>query len=112
MAEIVTAQVFHARTRPRRNAFRYGVYYLRLKLEELAAPAKCALFSLDRFNLFSLYGSDYRTGAQAALAEFGVSEADGHVELITMPRVLGFAFNPVSFWLCHDRHQNLRAVIA
>ena len=68
MAQIVTAQVFHARTRPRRNAFRYGVYYLRLKLEELAAPAKCALFSLDRFNLFSLYGRDYQTGALTARA--------------------------------------------
>lgn len=119
MAQIVTAQVFHARTRPKRNAFRYGVYYLRLKLEELAAPANCALFSLDRFNLFSVRGSDYQTGAlpardavAAALAEFGVSEADGQIELITMPRVLGFAFNPVSFWLCHDRQQNLRAVIA
>jgi DUF1365 family protein len=119
MAQIVTAQVFHARTRPKRNAFRYGVYYLRLKLEELAAPANCALFSLDRFNLFSVRGSDYQTGplpardaVAAALAEFGVSEADGQTELITMPRVLGFAFNPVSFWLCHDRQKNLRAVIA
>jgi len=119
MAEIVTAQVFHARTRPRRNAFRYGVYYLRLKLEDLAVPAKCALFSLNRFNLFSIDADDYRTGplaakqaVEAALAEFGVVEADGPIELITMPRVLGFAFNPVSFWLCHDRERNLRAVIA
>jgi DUF1365 family protein len=119
MAEIVTAQVFHARTRPKRNAFRYGVYYLRLKLEELSAPGKCALFSLDRFNLFSIRAGDYRTGplaarqaVAAALAEFGVTEADGQIELITMPRVLGFAFNPVSFWLCHDRDKNLRAVIA
>jgi hypothetical protein len=119
MAQIVTAQVFHARTRPKRNAFRYGVYYLRLTLEELTAPGKCVLFSLNRFNLFSLKADDYSTGAlpareavAAALAEFGVNEADGQIELITMPRVLGFAFNPVSFWLCHDREKNLRAVIA
>jgi uncharacterized protein len=119
MAEIVTAQVFHARTRPRRNAFRYGVYYLRLKLEELTHPAKCALFSLNSFNLFSIRASDYQTGplaareaVAAALEEFGVTGADGEVELITLPRVLGFAFNPVSFWLCHDRAGNLQAVIA
>src|ERR1700761_5157270 len=109
MAGIVTAQVFHARTRPKRNAFRYGVYYLRLTLEELAAPPRNALFSVDRFNLFSMRRSDYRVGAleagaslRAALREFGVPALHGKMELVTMPRVLGFAFNPVSFWLCHD----------
>jgi DUF1365 family protein len=119
MAEIVTAQVFHARTRPRRNAFRYGVYYVRVALEELSEPANCALFSIDRFNLFSLYNKDYRTKAltvresiRAALDGFGLSEANGEIQLITMPRILGFAFNPVSFWLCHDAEKNLRVVIA
>ena len=28
------------------------------------------------------------------------------------PRVLGYVFNPVSFWWCHDRAGALRAVIA
>lgn len=32
--------------------------------------------------------------------------------LLTLPRVLGYAFNPVSFWLCYDADRNLRAVIA
>jgi hypothetical protein len=119
LAGIVTAQVFHARTRPRRNAFRYGVYYLRLALDEFSAPPKCAVFSLGRFNLFSLCQDDYRLGAldagqsvRAALDDFAVPQADGEIELVTMPRVLGFAFNPVSFWLCHDRQGQLRAVIA
>jgi uncharacterized protein len=119
MADIVTAQVFHARTRPRRNAFRYGVYYLRIALDELGKPANSALFSIDRFNLFSLRNRDYHTAAlniadsvRAALDEFSLSEVDGEIQLITMPRILGFAFNPVSFWLCHDKAKNLRAVIA
>ena len=107
MAKIVTAQVFHARTRPKRNAFRYGVYYLRLTLDELAAPAKCALFSLDRFNLFSIHGGDYRTGplaarqaVAAALEEFGVTEADGQIELITMPRVTPSTLSQKSSVIC------------
>jgi DUF1365 family protein len=119
MAEILAAQVFHARTRPRRNAFRYGVYYLRIGLEELSQPTGRALFSIDRFNLFSLYNRDYRVGGMTtaesvhvALEGFGLVEADGEIELVTLPRILGYAFNPVSFWLCHDRERNLRAVIA
>jgi DUF1365 family protein len=119
MADVVTARVFHARTRPRRNEFRYGVYYVRIALAELSRPSGCALFSIDRFNLFSLYNKDYRTGTldagqsvHAALGAFGLAGADGEIQLVTMPRLLGFAFNPVSFWLCHDKERNLRAVIA
>ncbi|ANB33007.1 DUF1365 domain-containing protein [Rhodovulum sulfidophilum] len=36
----------------------------------------------------------------------------GKIELMTLPRVLGHEFNPVSFWLCHDTEDQLRAVIA
>jgi hypothetical protein len=119
MAEIVTAHVFHARSRPRRNAFRYGVYYIRFVLEEFLVPAKPVLFSIDRFNLFSFYHKDYQDGAvgvqesiRATLHDFAAPEADGEIQLITMPRILGYAFNPVSFFLCHDKAKNLRAVIA
>ena len=31
--------------------------------------------------------------------------------LICMPRVFGYVFNPVSFWLCRDKDQKLRAVL-
>lgn len=34
-----------------------------------------------------------------------------NITLLTMPRVLGYVFNPVSFWLCRDEQQQLRAVI-
>ncbi len=30
---------------------------------------------------------------------------------MTMPRVLGYVFNPVSFWFCHDQQGRLRAVL-
>ena len=45
------------------------------------------------------------------LAREGLSRADGEVWLQTFPRVLGYVFNPVSFWLCHDRAGKLRAVL-
>jgi hypothetical protein len=119
LAEIVKAQVFHARTRPRRNAFRYGVCYLRLPLSEFVRGRKGMFFSVERFNLFSLFARDYGDGKTApaqwiagVLAHWGMTEADGEIVLLTLPRVLGYAFNPVSFWLCHDRSGKLRAVLA
>jgi DUF1365 family protein len=37
--------------------------------------------------------------------------ADGQILLLAQPRVLGHVFNPVAFWLIHDREGDLRVVI-
>ena len=47
----------------------------------------------------------------ALLEREGVFDADGEVWLQAMPRVLGFVFNPVSFWFCHRADGRLRAVL-
>ena len=39
----------------------------------------------------------------AFLAERGVDLIGGRVLLVTLPRVLGYLFNPVSFYFCYDR---------
>ncbi len=49
---------------------------------------------------------------RGVLARHGLQAADGEIWLQTFPRVLGYVFNPVSFWLCHDRDGLLRAVLA
>jgi DUF1365 family protein len=56
-------------------------------------------------------GSDLELWMRTLLAEQGIA-ADGEIWLQTFPRVLGYAFNPVSFWHCHDAHGRLRAVLA
>ena len=38
--------------------------------------------------------------------------ADGDVVLHAFPRMLGYVFNPVSFWVCHDRAGAVVAVLA
>jgi DUF1365 family protein len=49
---------------------------------------------------------------RGVLAGARLNEADGEIVFVTIPRILGFAFNPVSFWLCFDRAGALRAVVA
>ena len=39
-------------------------------------------------------------------------DADGEIWLQTYPRVLGYAFKPVSFWYCHRADGSLAAVLA
>jgi DUF1365 family protein len=116
-AEICFGAVRHARSAPARHEFSYPAYFLRLplsRLDQLARP----LFGVNRFNLLAFHFRDHgaRDGShplpwlRELLAREGVS-AEGEVYLHTMPRVLGFVFNPVSFWHCHDVDGRLRAVL-
>lgn len=115
---IFFGRVMHARLRPKRHVFSYGVFFLRFpvsSVERLAAP----LMSVDRFNLLSFHrrdhgardGSDLQSWIRSLLAAEGIRRADGEIWLQAFPRVLGYVFNPVSFWLCHDRDGRLRAVV-
>jgi len=119
MIRLVAARIFHARLRPHRNAFRYRATYLTIPIRAFLPGRPGALLSIDRANLFSLRTRDYGDGVSPPgdwiariLAEWNLPEADGEIVLMTIPRVLGYAFNPVSFWFCCDRAGGLRAVLA
>jgi DUF1365 family protein len=119
---LCTGEVLHRRFLPIDHAFRYPAYFLRLPLswyESDNPPGRPWLLGLDRFNLFSVMRRDYgaRDGSPLApwirnlLHAHGLQCADGDIALYTLPRVLGYAFNPVTFWMCHDRQGRLRAVL-
>jgi DUF1365 family protein len=116
---IIDAVVGHRRLRPRDNAFRYRVAYLCLDVDALALAAGRWL-TLDRRGLVSFHradhgardGSNLKTWLFGILRRHGLAEiCDGEVMLMTMPRLLGYVFNPVSFWFCRDSSGALRAVL-
>ncbi|WP_167735703.1 MULTISPECIES: DUF1365 domain-containing protein [unclassified Herbaspirillum] len=117
-AYLVRGQVMHERLRPAQHRFVYPVFYVRLNLARLSA-ANNAWFGVNRPRLMSLRTRDYgpRDGSdldgwmRAQLADAGLP-CDGEIWLQTFPRLFGFVFNPVSFWLCHDSSGALRAVLA
>ena len=112
--------VMHERFRPTRHRFVYRVATLRLplaRLEQIRVP----LLGIDRPNLFSFLTRDHgaRDGSpllpwlRRLLEGEGLAAVvDGEVVLQTFPRLFGYVFNPVSFWFCHDRQGQLRAVLA
>ncbi len=110
--------VMHHRLRPARNGFVYPVFFISVPLTRIESIAT-RWFSLNRWNVFSLRYADYgaRDGSDPlawvheVLESNGLGCADGEVWLQTFPRILGYVFNPVSFFFCHDRHGALRAVI-
>jgi DUF1365 family protein len=117
---LLVSDVVHVRHVPKRHAFRYTVYYLCFPLSRMAELEAARPLSVNRTGLFSFYEKDHGLG-QAAPAEawirrrmdeWGLTAADGEVVLLTMPRVMGYVFNPVSFWFCLDKAGQLRAVYA
>lgn len=117
--ELCFGNVHHSRLRPARNSFNYGVYFLRLPLRSMQVmPLTSKLLSHNRFNLLSFHDKDHGDGTTAPLqwiekilkAE-GIHDADGEIWLQTFPRVLGYVFNPVSFWFCQTQEGTLRAVL-
>jgi uncharacterized protein len=118
-SSLLIADVVHRRTQPKENAFKYGVYYLCFPLS-LMHTLKCWLLSVGKPNLMSYYPKDLGNAEmtnedwiRSILKEWGLNDVtDGEVVLVTMPRILGYAFNPVSFWFCLDGAGDIRAVLS
>jgi DUF1365 family protein len=115
---LVEGSVMHRRVRPRANAFTYPAFCLRIPLSRIDTLPALGV-PHNRPGLVSFHDRDHgaRDGApllpwiRALLAAERI-DADGEVELVAFPRMLGYAFKPVSFWLCHDAAGGLRAVLA
>ena len=105
----------HVRRSPARNVFRYPVSYWLLDLDELPElDRRLALFSFNRRNVFSFRDRDHFDGVPVKQAVLDLV-ADPEVErvlLLTMPRVLGYVFNPVSFYWCHRGDGSLACIVA
>lgn len=109
----------HARLFPRVNKFTYGIYYIACPLASLAGMDAGLFFRVNRPGLLSIYdrdhgdrqGSNLQAWIDDILKRHGLGDASHDVTLVAMPRVLGYVFNPVSFWLCRDRQGALRAVL-
>jgi DUF1365 family protein len=108
--------VSHARLLPQEHRFSYPAFFICFPLRE-KYRLQSRLFSLNRFNLFSYHEADHGDGkdgeawVRRILAAHDVSSADGEIRLLCLPRMLGFVFNPVSFWLCHDSNGGLRIIL-
>lgn len=119
-AVLYRGEVTHARLRPKAHRFRYRVFWMLVDIDRMAeAAAATRLFSLDRFNLLSLRVRDHGDGSatslrgqiESLLDGVGVALKGGAIRLLTMPRVLGYAFNPISLYYCHAADGRLAAMV-
>lgn len=120
MAVLYFGEVVHERQRPRKHRLRYSVFSLLIdvdRIAELAADSK--LFAYNSRGLFSVHdrdhgdenGSSIAGWARSKLLRAGLSHAGHRIDVLCYPRLLGYAFNPLSVYFCHQASGRLAAII-
>lgn len=104
-------EVVHKRARPKRHSLRYKVFSMLVDLDRLAElDARLKLFSIGRFNLFSLRTGDFGPHDGSSLADFirrraaaaGLGGTVARIRMLCYPRLLGYAFNPMTLYVLDD----------
>jgi uncharacterized protein len=119
-AALYLGDVMHARLKPFGHRFNYRVMSLLIDLDRLDEAGRLStLFGVNRPALYSFHekdhgprdGSSLRTFAERAAATQGIDLAGGRISLLCYPRLLGYAFNPLSVYFCCDASGELALII-
>ena len=120
-SRILRGTVRHRRGRFTTYDFTHHVWYLAVDIDELPDLGRLSpLLAYERRALLEVRDADHVTegglgieaSVRAHLERQGLAPSDLRVTLVAYPRVLGYVFNPVSFYLCRDVHGQLVHVIA
>ena len=117
---LYVGRVTHRRLRPRPHSLGYRVFNLLLDLDDIGRLSKVLrLFSRNRFNLISFHERDHGDGSDTPLraqvermaASAGVAVHGGSIQILCMPRVFGYVFNPISVYFCRDPGGHLACIV-
>ncbi len=118
-SHLLEGKVMHRRATPS-YALEHDVYYLALDLAELdEVDRRLRLVSRNRRNILQFRDDDHwpepaadlRSTVLDHLRAEGEDPSGWRVTLVTNVRILGYVFNPASFYLCRDAAGDLRVVI-
>ncbi len=119
-SHLLEGKVNHRRARPVEYALEHDVYYFALDLAELDEVARSLrLVGRNRPNVLEFRDADHwpapaadiRATVLEHLRAEGEDPTGWRITLVTSLRVLGYVFNPASFYLCRDAAGALRVVI-
>ncbi|MFG1791390.1 DUF1365 domain-containing protein [Nocardia sp. NPDC049149] len=113
-AQIVRTRIHHVRRSPLHHEFRYRSYSWLVDLDDLPRLPRW-LRPLAGFHAADHLGDPARTlraNIDDYLGEHGIDLAGGRVTMLANARVLGYVFNPLSLFWCHDRAGALVCVLA
>jgi len=121
------ATVMHNRLKPKQHRFHYNVFMFYLDLDEIdLLTKKFRLLSRNAFNFFSFRDREHiqlpvdkpdtkkttKEHIVAYLKQNGISFVDQKIMLLTNLNILGYNFNPVSFYFVLDKNGTPQCAIA
>jgi len=119
-SSLLEGRVRHRRVRPFAYELEHSVWYAALDLAELPeADRRLRLLGRNRRTVAAFRDADHlprpardvAVGVREHLRAEGEDPAGWQITLITNLRVLGYVFNPASFFLCRDPDGRLRVVV-
>jgi uncharacterized protein len=118
---LYVGEVTHQRVRPFRHRLRYRVYMVLLDLDRAEQRLKrLRWLRPGRRGLMRWNAGDYgqkgdprplRVQIDEQLDRAGISLNRGPIRLLTMPRILGYGFNPISVYFCYRPDGDLAALV-
>lgn len=121
------ATVMHNRVEPKKHRFHYNVFMFYLDLDELETLQKrLLLFSLNKFNVFCFRNREHlqlpaenpdtKKSVKQQIIDYleqnGFSFVDHRIMLLTNLNILGYNFNPVSFYFILNKNNEAECAIA
>lgn len=103
--------VMHRRLHPKVHQFTYRIFLFWIDLDELDAIAgSIPIFSSESSNLYSLQAEDHLScgadGIRANVVAWAQSQGEARnparVRMLTLPRFLGYTFNPITIYFFYD----------
>lgn len=117
--------VTHKREKPKPNGFAYRIFMFLIDLDEIdLLTRKVPVIGHNRFNLFGFYDHDHfkkssKSPPQSVreklvdyLKSQNIDFEPRRIELLTNLRMLGYVFNPVSFYYLYDENHTVKYAIA
>ncbi|AQR63511.1 DUF1365 domain-containing protein [Brevundimonas sp. LM2] len=117
---LYVGEVVHHRVHGFRHTLRYRLFMLLLDIdtaEDAIRPLRW--LTHGRFGLMSWRARDHgdrsatplRQQVETHLAAAGIDLAGGRIDLLCMPRILGYGFNPLAVYFCHRPDGTLAALL-
>jgi DUF1365 family protein len=106
----------HRRLHPARYALQHSLFMLYLDLDEIEPlTRRLRLLGHNRANLYSFHDADHLPGLGEPgaplrarivqyLSDHGIAlRAQARIRLLTLPRIAGYVFNPISVFFCFEQ---------
>lgn len=118
---LFVGDIEHRRFAPVKHEFTYSVCYYYLDVEEIPKIFRVPfLFSYNFPGLLSFWRKNYLKGRSGTIREVVASiikektgnDFDGPIRMLTNISYFGYCFNPVTFYYCYDREENLKYILS